>query len=60
MINNSLRRLGVAELLLVLSIFILVIVVAVPILLIFGNAFFTDQGFNLKTVIQLLSFAHTP
>jgi iron(III) transport system permease protein len=55
MSNNNLRRFGVAELLLVLSIFILVVVVAVPILLIFGNAFITDDGFNLKTVIQLLS-----
>ena len=49
------RSFGVAELLLVLSIVILVVVVAIPILLIFGNAFFSDGSLNVKMVIKLLS-----
>jgi iron(III) transport system permease protein len=55
MSNKTGRSFGVAELLLVLSIVILVVVVAIPILLIFGNAFFSDGSLNIKMVIKLLS-----
>jgi len=47
-------RFGTAQVLLVLSIAILVIVVAVPVLLIFFNAFWVDGHFNVADVIKVL------
>lgn len=50
-----LRRPGTAELLLVLSILILVVAVAIPILLIFWNAFVVDGRPDLVKALALLS-----
>jgi len=49
------RRFGAAEFLLVLSILILVVVVAVPILLIFWNAFVVDGKPNIPGALALLA-----
>lgn len=46
---------GVAQVILFLSIAILVIVVAVPVLLILFNAFWVDGKFNLADVIKVIS-----
>lgn len=50
---------GVAQVILFLSIAILVIVVAVPVLLILFNAFWVDGQFNLKDVYQTISEPQT-
>lgn len=46
---------GAAQLILALSIGILVVVVAVPVLLIFLNAFWADGKFNVQDVFRVLS-----
>lgn len=46
---------GAAQLILALSIGILVVVVAVPVLLIFFNAFWADGKFNIQDVANVLS-----
>lgn len=46
---------GAAQLILALSIGILVVVVAVPVLLIFLNAFWADGKFNVHDVLRVLS-----
>ena len=46
---------GAAQLILALSIGILVVVVAVPVLLIFLNAFWADGKFNVQDVLRVLS-----
>ncbi|WP_331274002.1 ABC transporter permease [Capillibacterium thermochitinicola] len=57
---SGLKKFGVAELVLLVSIAILVVVVAFPILLIFWNAFTTAEGkFNLKDVVTILSQPQT-
>lgn len=48
------RRFGVAEVILGLSVAILVIVVAVPVLLIFLNALWVDGSFNFVDVVKIL------
>ena len=48
-------RFGTPQVLLILSIAILVIVVAVPVLLIFFNAFWVHGRFNLRDVVKVLS-----
>ncbi|MBF0528751.1 MAG: iron ABC transporter permease [Deltaproteobacteria bacterium] len=50
----GMRRWGVAELILLLSILILIVVVAVPVLLIFWNSFVVDGQLNFGDVIQIL------
>lgn len=45
---------GVAQLILFLSVAILVIVVAVPVLLIFFNAFWVDGEFNIRDVVNII------
>jgi iron(III) transport system permease protein len=56
----DLKKFGAAELVLILSIIVLVVVVAIPILLIFWNAFTTADGkFNIKDVIWILSKPET-
>ncbi|SDE32891.1 ABC transporter permease [Sporomusa acidovorans] len=50
---------GVAQVILFLSIAILVIVVAVPVLLIFFNAFWVDGKFNASDVVKILSEPET-
>jgi iron(III) transport system permease protein len=47
-------RFGTPQVLLGLSVAILVIVVAVPVLLIFFNAFWVDGHFNVADVIKVL------
>jgi iron(III) transport system permease protein len=49
------RKFGIAEILLLFSVLVLVVVVAVPILLILWNAFVVDGGLNIAGVIQVLS-----
>ena len=48
------RKFGIAELLLVLSVLVLVIVVAVPMLLIIWNAFIVDGGLNIAGIVTVL------
>ncbi|GHV33777.1 iron ABC transporter permease [Synergistales bacterium] len=49
------QNFGVAQVILFLSIAVLVIVVAVPVLLILFNAFWVDGHFNLADVIKVIS-----
>jgi iron(III) transport system permease protein len=48
------RSFGAAQLILFLSIAILVVVVAVPVLLIFFNAFWVDGKFNIRDVLKII------
>ena len=52
-------RFGVAQVILFLSIAILVIVVAVPVLLILFNAFWVNGEFNIKDVYKIISEPQT-
>ncbi len=57
MATNTMQKnssFGAAQLILALSIGILIVVVAVPVLLIFFNAFWADGQFNIKDVINVL------
>jgi iron(III) transport system permease protein len=54
-----LKRFGVAEILLALSVLVLVIVVAIPMLLIFWNAIFVEGKLNITDIIKVLSQADT-
>ncbi|HSR10277.1 MAG TPA: iron ABC transporter permease [Thermodesulfobacteriota bacterium] len=49
------RKWGAAEIILFLSILILVVVVAIPVLLIFWNSFYVEGAFNFKDVIKVLT-----
>ena len=49
------RKFGVAEILLALSVLVLVVVVAVPMLLIFWHAAVVDGGLNIAGAITVLS-----
>jgi iron(III) transport system permease protein len=49
------RKFGIAEILLLFSVLVLVIVVAVPILLILWNAFVVDGGLNIAGAVKVLS-----
>ena len=51
----NVRRWGAAEIVLFLSILILVVVVAIPVLLIFWNSFFVEGTFNARDVVKILS-----
>ncbi|TYT78909.1 ABC transporter permease [Treponema phagedenis] len=53
------KKIGVAELALVFSILVLVIIVAVPVLLIFTTALFRDGQLNIKGVLEILHSADT-
>ena len=55
MIGRYIKSVGIAELLLALSVLILVVVVAVPVLLIVWTALFVDGQLNLKDIIMVLS-----
>jgi iron(III) transport system permease protein len=57
--NQTAPRFGTQQILLGLSIAILVIVVAVPVLLIFFNAFWVDGHFNIADVIKVLQQRET-
>jgi hypothetical protein len=48
------RKIGTAELLLGFSILVLVVVVAVPVLLIIGTAFFEDGKLNVAAIMKVL------
>lgn len=52
-------KFGVAQLILFLAVGILVVVVAVPVLLIFFNAFWVDGEFNITDVIKILTEPET-
>ena len=45
---------GVAQIILFLSVAVLVVVVAVPVLLIFFNAFWDDGQFHIEDVLMVL------
>jgi iron(III) transport system permease protein len=51
----NVKKWGAAEIVLFLSILILVVVVAIPVLLIFWNSFFVEGTFNAKDVVKILS-----
>jgi iron(III) transport system permease protein len=51
----NIKKWGVAEIILVLSILILVVVVAIPVFMIFWNSFVVDGHFNLRDVMKVLS-----
>ena len=59
MIKKFFGNLGIAELLLALSVLILVVVVAVPILLILWTALFVDGSLNTRDIIKALSEPET-
>lgn len=59
MIAKRLSRVGAAPFLFFLAVAILVVVVAVPVLLIFWNAFWVDGHFNVRDVVKILSEADT-
>jgi len=50
----DIKKWGVAEIVLVLSILILVVVVAIPVFMIFWNSFVVDGHFNLNDVVKVL------
>jgi ABC-type sulfate transport system permease component len=54
-ITGTDRKFGIAEILLIFSVLVLVIVVAVPIVLIFWNAVVVDGGLNIAGVVKVLS-----
>lgn len=56
---NQKNSFGVAQVILFLAIAILVIVVAVPVLLIFFNAFWVDGKFNISDVAKILGQPET-
>ncbi|WP_371366464.1 hypothetical protein SRRS_08150 [Sporomusa rhizae] len=56
---NQKNSFGVAQVILFLAIAILVIVVAVPVLLIFFNAFWVDGKFNISDVAKILAQPET-
>ncbi len=51
----NIRKWGVAEIVLILSILILIVVVAIPVLLIFWNAFVVEGQLNVKDVVKILN-----
>ncbi len=55
MIAKYIKGIGIAEILLALSVLILVVVVAVPVLLILWTALFVDGSLNTKDIINILS-----
>lgn len=59
MFRGYFKKFGVAEILLALSVLVLVIVVAIPMLLIFWNAVFVDGKLNITDIIKVLSQADT-
>jgi iron(III) transport system permease protein len=54
MIGRYIKSVGIAELLLALSVLILVVVVAVPVLLIVWTALFVDGHLNIKDILLVL------
>ncbi len=52
--NKIKKQFGVAEIVLIFSILVLVVIVAVPVIMIFLTAFFKDGHFNLSGVIEVL------
>jgi iron(III) transport system permease protein len=58
-VKEYLKKIGVAEILLFLSVLVLIVVVAIPMLLIFWNAIYVDGTFNLADIVKVLSQADT-
>ena len=52
---NRTGKFGIAELLFVLSLLILIVIVALPVLLIFWTSFVVDGHFNLSAVVEVLT-----
>lgn len=48
------KKIGIAEIVLIFSIVVLVVIVAVPVIMIFSTAFFVNGKFNLGAVITIL------
>ena len=53
---NRTGKFGIAELLFVLSLLILIVIVALPVLLIFWTSFVVDGHFNLSAVVEVLTY----
>jgi iron(III) transport system permease protein len=51
---TDLRKWGIAEVVLTISILILVVVVAIPVLLIFWTSFVVNGSLNVKDVMDIL------
>lgn len=52
---TDIRKWGIAEVILAVSILILVVVVAIPVLLIFWTSFVVDGSFNARDIMDILS-----
>jgi iron(III) transport system permease protein len=52
---KDIKKWGIAELLLILSVLILVVVVAIPVILLFWNAIYVEGSFNIKDIVTVLS-----
>ena len=52
---GRIKQMGVAELLLALSVLVLLVVVAVPVILIFWTALFVDGHLNVKDIVTVLT-----
>lgn len=55
MLKRFFGKIGIAEILLFISVLILIVVVAVPVLLILWTALFVDGSLNTKDIIHILS-----
>jgi iron(III) transport system permease protein len=55
MLGKYIKTMGIAEMLLALSVLVLVVVVAIPVLLIFWTALFVDGQLNVKDIVKVLS-----
>jgi iron(III) transport system permease protein len=55
MLMRYFRSMGAAEILLALSVLVLVVVVAIPVLLIFWTALFVEGSLNVKDILLVLS-----
>ncbi len=52
---KRIKSMGMAELLLALSVLVLVVVVAIPVILIFWTAIYVDGHLNIKDIVKVLS-----
>jgi len=55
MLGRYIKSMGIAEMLLALSVLVLVVVVAIPVLLIFWTALVVDGQLNVKDIVKVLS-----
>ncbi|HTG02078.1 MAG TPA: iron ABC transporter permease [Nitrospirota bacterium] len=52
---RHIRSMGIAEILLALSVLVLVVVVAIPVLMIFWTSVYVDGHLNIKDIVKVLS-----